>query len=58
MEASRGDKCEAFAHCFLRLQWRGVFATRSNGQVMSRLREVNCQKHTELWKNPIMDFAP
>ena len=54
-------KCEGFAHCFLRLQWRGaswILATRLYVinkeyylEVMQRLREAIHQKRTELWKN-------
>ena len=49
-------KCEGFAHCFLRLQWRGV-SFLSQGrmvnkehylEVMRRLRKAICQKRTEL----------
>ena len=69
-EASRGAniekstsssaKYEGFAHCFLRLQWRGaswILATSRTVnkeyylEVMAWLREVFRQKCTELWKN-------
>ena len=48
-------KCEVFAHCFLRLQWRGALCSTVNKEyyleVMRRLREVIRQKCTKLCKN-------
>ena len=58
---SSSFKCEGFAYCFLRLQWRVVhheFLPQGRTvnkeyylEVMRRLRENIRQKCTELWKN-------